>query len=82
MAELGVVPDGDKEKHKNVIAIKLGEDDFLPIYFEPDRILRDLSIQRGPLKGWIPYYDKKINEEAIPQLLDGYPVTAEFLFQT
>lgn len=80
MAELGCVPLGDKQRNRHIIAIKLGEGDFLPIYFEPNRILRDLNFRRGPLDGWVAYSGYRINEEALELLKDGYPVTAQTLF--
>jgi|WetSurMetagenome_2_1015567.scaffolds.fasta_scaffold912240_2 hypothetical protein len=77
MARLYVVNDGDMAKNKNLLAFKLGENDFLPVEFINHKIVPYLE-KRGPL----PEAKKlaySLSEEHAKVLEDGIPVLISYL---
>jgi hypothetical protein len=72
MPRLYVVHDGDKEKHKNLLAFKIGENDFLPIEIKNEMVI-PYPEKRGPLPEatLLIYW---MEEEHAERLLKGIPV--------
>jgi len=75
-----VVKDGDMVKHKNLLAIKLGENDYLPIEIGFGHMVIPEVTKRGNISLPMKIVPGGLDKEVVEVLVDGIAVPSNALF--